>query len=160
MHFLSRSKKNTFCGVLVLFALFSVLFSQSTLAQVSDDALDKEIGTVSGYLFQTVPQPQVSSVGGEWAVFGISRADLGSADYFDSYRSALRAKLRATGGILHTRKYTEYARVALTLTALGENPTDFAGFDVLSPARFGRCLHLTAALMATTAHGKYTFPRS
>ena len=51
MHFLSRSKKNTFCGVLVLFALFSVLFSQSTLAQVSDDALDKEIGTVSGYLF-------------------------------------------------------------------------------------------------------------
>ena len=133
MHFLSRSKKNTFCGVLVLFALFSVLFSQSTLAQVSDDALDKEIGTVSGYLFQTVPQPQVSSVGGEWAVFGISRAGLGSADYFDSYRSALRAKLRATGGILHTRKYTEYARVALTLTALGENPTDFAGFDVISP---------------------------
>ena len=112
MHFLSRSKKNTFYGVFVLLTLFSVLFSQSALAQVSDDALDKEIGTVSGYLFQTVPQPQVSSVGGEWAVFGISRAGLGSADYFDSYRSALRAKLRATGGILHTRKYTEYARVA------------------------------------------------
>ena len=133
MHFLSRSKKNTFYGVFVLLTLFSVLFSQSALAQVSDDALDKEIGTVSGYLFQTVPQPQVSSVGGEWAVFGISRAGLGSADYFDSYRSALRAKLRATGGILHTRKYTEYARVALTLTALGENPMDFAGFDVISP---------------------------
>lgn len=133
MHFLSRSKKNTFYGALVLFALFSVLFSQSALAQVSDDALDKEIGTVSGYLFQSVPQPQVSSVGGEWAVFGISRAGLGSADYFDSYRSALRAKLRATGGILHTRKYTEYARVTLALTALGEGPSDFAGFDVLSP---------------------------
>ena len=41
--------------------------------------------------------------------------------------------LRDTGGVLHRVKYSEYSRVVLALSSLGFDPTDVAGYDVLSP---------------------------
>lgn len=120
------------CGV--FFALlFGWMTGCSAHAAVSDAVLEKEIGTASAYLLQTVPQPEVGSVGGEWCVLGLARASRGTESYFDAYRAAARRTVRETGGVLHRVKYTEYARMVLALTALGEDPADFAGFNVLAP---------------------------
>lgn len=120
------------CGVF-LALLFGWMTGFAAQASVSDAALEKEIGTVSAYLLQTVPQPEVGSVGGEWCVLGLARAGCGTESYFDAYRAAARRTVRETGGVLHRVKYTEYARMVLALTALGEDPADFAGFNVLAP---------------------------
>lgn len=120
------------CGVfLALF--FGWMTGFAAQASVSDAALEKEIDTASAYLLQTVPQPEVGSVGGEWCVLGLARASRGTESYFDAYRAAARRTVRETGGVLHRVKYTEYARMVLALTALGEDPADFAGFNVLAP---------------------------
>lgn len=120
------------CGVfLALF--FGWMTGFAAQASVSDTALEKEIDTASAYLLQTVPQPEVGSVGGEWCVLGLARASRGTESYFDAYRAAARRTVRETGGVLHRVKYTEYARMVLALTALGEDPADFAGFNVLAP---------------------------
>lgn len=36
-------------------------------------------------------------------------------------------------GVLHEVKYTEYSRVVLALSAIGKDPCDVAGFDLLAP---------------------------
>ena len=87
----------------------------------------------AAYLSASVPDPGVSSIGGEWAVIGLARNDSLPADYAASYYSNLVRTLRDTGGVLHRVKYTEYSRVVLALSSLGFDPTDVAGYDVLSP---------------------------
>lgn len=36
-------------------------------------------------------------------------------------------------GVLHDKKYTEYARVILALTSIGKDPTDVSGYHLLDP---------------------------
>ncbi|WP_418733378.1 hypothetical protein [Ellagibacter sp.] len=85
------------------------------------------------YLSASVPDPGVSSIGGEWAVIGLARNGSLPADYAASYYSNLVRTLRDTGGVLHRVKYTEYSRVVLALSSLGFDPTGVVGYDVLSP---------------------------
>ena len=85
-------------------------------------------------LLEMVPEPQMGSIGGEWAVIALAR---GGADvpegYYEGYLNRVEDALKACGGVLHPVKRTEYSRVALALAALGENPADFRGYDLLTP---------------------------
>lgn len=85
-------------------------------------------------LVELVPEPQLGSIGGEWAVIALARGDCDvPEDYFAAYLDRVEAKLAACDGVLHAYKRTEYARVSLALAALGENPADFRGYDLLTP---------------------------
>lgn len=86
------------------------------------------------YIMDKVPSPTVSSIGGEWAVIGLARSGLDvPGDYFEKYYSNLTGYLEAKGGVLHTRKLTEYSRVSLAVCAIGKNPADVAGYDLTAP---------------------------
>ena len=87
----------------------------------------------AAYLSASVPDPGVSSIGGEWAVIGLARNGSLPADWAATYYTNLVRTLRDTGGVLHRVKYSEYSRVVLALSSLGFDPTDVAGYDVLSP---------------------------
>ena len=87
----------------------------------------------AAYLSASVPDPGVSSIGGEWAVIGLARNGSLPADWASTYYTNLVRTLRDTGGVLHRVKYTEYSRVVIALSSLGFDPTDVAGYDVLSP---------------------------
>ena len=87
----------------------------------------------AAYLSASVPDPGVSSIGGEWAVIGLARNGSLPADWASTYYTNLVRTLRDTGGVLHRVKYTEYSRVVLALSSLGFDPTDVAGYDALSP---------------------------
>lgn len=88
------------------------------------------------YLLKTVPAPQPGSIGGEWAVLALSRGDSEVPEgYFEGYLDHLEEFLEACDGILHPVKRTEYARTALALASLGEDPAAFRGYDLLSPLK-------------------------
>lgn len=88
------------------------------------------------WLIEHVNPPQTGSIGGEWAVIALA---CGGADvpdgYYEGYLDALEQTLIACGGVLHAVKYTEYSRTALALAALGINPADFRGFNVIEPLK-------------------------
>ena len=89
---------------------------------------------VAVWLQKQVPVPDVGSIGGEWLVIGLARSGAEAGDaYFARYYDNLCQYLRSCGGILHQRKYTEYSRVVLALTAIGRSPSDVAGYDLLTP---------------------------
>jgi len=80
------------------------------------------------------PSPTVNSVGGEWLVLGLARSGLDvDPAYYEQYFKNVEDCLAQCGGVLHDRKYSEYSRVILALTAIGKDPTNVAGFDLIKP---------------------------
>ena len=86
------------------------------------------------FIYKKVTSPSVGSIGGEWAVLGLSRSGADVPDkYFEGYISRVGDYVTEKKGILSTRKYTEYSRVILALTSLGVDARDFRGYDLTLP---------------------------
>lgn len=121
--------------------LFSVLALAAALtlgtalpalgAQVADT--DQALSRTAAYLSAAVPSPQVASIGGEWAVLGLARCGQLTQSQRTAYLTALETTLKETQGVLSQRKYSEYARVVLALTSLGEDPKSVGGYDLITP---------------------------
>ena len=128
-----------------LLALFLLIVLSGSLmacdAPVAEDAsavggtsVADSMQAAAAYVLSTVPAPQISSVGGEWAVIGLARSGYDvPQQYFDTYRETVETYTAECDGVLHSRKYTEFSRVALALTAIGADPTNIAGYDLLAP---------------------------
>lgn len=101
---------------------------------VTQADVDAAIAQTARYLATNLPQPQVGAQGGEWAVLALARSgyDLPAA-YDQAYYANLTSYVEARKGTLHDKKYTEYARVILALTALGKDPTNVGGYNLLTP---------------------------
>ena len=120
--------KPTTRALLLLLAL-SLLLS-ACAAPAPESALD----ACAAYLLRAVPAPDVGSVGGEWAVLGLARSGCAVPDgYYDDYYARVETRVRACGGVLDAHKNTEYSRLILALTAIGKDPRDVAGYNLLLP---------------------------
>lgn len=99
-------------------------------APVSDDPAQACART----LLQLVAEPGYGSVGGEWSVIGLTRWEGALPEnWTENYWQALTAHMRECDGVLDARKYTEYSRVILAVTAIGKDPGDVDGYDLLAP---------------------------
>lgn len=99
----------------------------------SSDQLQTALPATGTWLVRTVNQPTCSTVGGEWAVLGLSRSGYAvPPGWYDIYYQNVLAALQAADGVLSTRKYTEYSRVILALTAIGKDPADVGGYNLLT----------------------------
>ncbi len=97
------------------------------------DVLEKVLADTGAYLLKTVQRPQVGSVGGEWAVIGLARAGYEvPPNWYTAYYKALEDEIVKKQGVLHDKKYTEYSRVVLALTAIGKDPADVGGYNLLA----------------------------
>lgn len=120
---------------LILLSIMLVIgISTDAYGAIGIGELEKAIEETAAYMYKTVSKPQVGSIGGEWAIIGLGRSGYELPDkYYDDYYKTLEAYLRAEDGILHDKKYTEYSRVILALTAMGKDPRDVAGYNLLTP---------------------------
>lgn len=97
-------------------------------------ASDSIVQNTADYLRRTVSAPAFGQTGGEWTVIGLLQAGMEKTDpHFAAYKENLSRTLAENNGVLSGSKYTEYARVVLALSALGENPRDFWGYDLVEP---------------------------
>ena len=98
--------------------------------KVLADTIDKTAKLLLG----SVEDPTFGSVGGEWLMLGLARSGLEISDeYYEIYFQNLCAYTAQQGGVLHAKKYTEYSRVILAVTAIGRDPEDVGGFNMLQP---------------------------
>ncbi|MDR0445501.1 MAG: S-layer homology domain-containing protein [Oscillospiraceae bacterium] len=111
-------------------ALTAPIVAPSAYA-ATDSELDRAITTAAAYMLKTVKDPTVGSTGGEWAVIGLARSGYDVPDsYYQGYYNAVEKYVKEKKGVLHDKKYTEYSRVILGLTAAGYDPRDVAGYDL------------------------------
>ena len=67
--------------------------------------------------------------GSEWLVIALARS---GREVPDSYYDSVVKAVQDAGGVLSDRKFTEYSRTILALTAIGRDPTNVGGYDLLS----------------------------
>lgn len=88
--------------------------------------------TTGDWIYKNTQNPIVSSTGGEWAVIGLARAGYAVSDgYYASYASNVISTLIKNNGVLHAKKYIEYSRAVLALTAIGYDVTNVGGYNLL-----------------------------
>lgn len=86
------------------------------------------------YLQAQIPEPTCAAVGGDWLVFGLARSGLKVPQkYFDTYYKNVEDYIVSVDGVLSRKKNTEYSRVILAMSAIGKNPANVAGFNLLLP---------------------------
>ena len=115
---------------ILVFVLVLVLCIGLMVPAMAADA-GTQYEKTAGYVAKTVASPGFGSIGGDWAVLGLARggADVKSG-YFERYYERLESYVKSCEGVLHKRKYTEYSRVALAVTAIGKDARDVAGYDL------------------------------
>ena len=102
--------------------------------EVTKEKIDTVLKDTAKYLYQTVKEAQVGSIGGEWAVIGLARSGYDVPDeWFEAYYDNQEEYTIKKEGVLHKKKYTDYSRVILALSAIGGDPSDVAGYDLMEP---------------------------
>ena len=120
----------------------------------------------AAYLRDATPEPTFGSLTGDWTVFGLARSGVKvPANYYETYYKNVTAAVAEAGGRLSETKYTEYSRLVLALTAIGRDPRDVGGYDLLMPlADFDRTTTqgVNGAIFALLAldSGSYEIPEN
>ena len=103
---------------------------------------DKVYADTKKYIQKNVPAPVVASDRGEWAVLGLARAGVELSDaYIQAYYGKVVAYVKAnigSDGILrkpddkNTPVITDNERIILALTAIGKDPANVGGKNLLT----------------------------
>jgi len=119
-------------AILLIVALISLLMAPAAMA--ADTDISSIIADTAAYLQETVTAPGIGQTGGEWAVIALVRSGAAIPDgYITSYYDKVSDQLDIVRGLLSTVKYSEYSRVALAISAIGGDPRDVGGYDMLAP---------------------------
>ncbi|MBO5333305.1 MAG: S-layer homology domain-containing protein [Clostridia bacterium] len=120
--------------ILSIFLTLIIISGTFTTSFAADFDINQVIAETASYIYKTISKPQIGSIGGEWAVLGLVRSGVEiPEEYYQNYYKALEECVKERKGILHDKKYTEYSRVILALTAIGKTPKDVAGYNLLTP---------------------------
>ncbi|MBR5614536.1 MAG: S-layer homology domain-containing protein [Clostridia bacterium] len=118
----------------IFLTLIIVLGMPVTSFAASNPSLDEVVADTATYIYKTVSDPQVGSIGGEWAVLGLARSGVEIPDkYYQNYYENVEEYVMMREGNLHDKKYTEYSRLIVALTSIGKNPENVAGYNLLTP---------------------------
>lgn len=101
---------------------------------VQEPDLQSLVDGTAEYMLQAVPEPEVADIGGEWAVLGLARSGHAVPEgYFESYYGRVVSYVTEVRGVLHERKYTDYSRLIVALSAIGKDARDVGGYNLLTP---------------------------
>ncbi len=120
--------------VLLIFIVSMMIITSMAVpafGAVNDAILDAAIKDTAAYMYKTVSNPQVGSIGGEWAVLGLARSGYYvPEEYYEKYYATVEAYVKSLDGKLHDKKYTEYSRVIVALSSIGKDARDVGGYDL------------------------------
>ena len=130
-------KKMTSLILILTLALTMTLGGGTGFAAAASHSEIKEVFKSCGdYIYRTVTDPICGSTGGEWVMYGFAEAGYPMSDeYIAGYKAnvekTVKEGYRGVPGQLHDRKYTEYSRVIVAYAALGLDPTNIAGYNMV-----------------------------
>ena len=77
--------------------LMTVMFIFQLTAFAQSDELDNVLNDTANYIMDTLKNPEVSSIGGEWAVIGLARASIDNKTYYQDYYKCEKKQRFAVG---------------------------------------------------------------
>lgn len=116
--------------------LCGIFLSVTMLGCQTNVNIDKEIEDAVRFVYNANPSPSVGSVGGDWAVKGIVESGVEfpeKADYIQIYKDDICARMIRKDGILDEEYYSTYARVTIGCEAIGMDPVNVEGYNLIEP---------------------------
>ena len=106
--------------------------AEKALEDLGTTAIYEEyLSNVLEYVKLETSNPSLGSTYGEWAVLAEARGNVSASVWYDKYLSNIAKSVASMNGKLDNTstqtKHTEYSRVILALTSLGEDATKFTG---------------------------------
>lgn len=133
-------RKTKWLSMLLAVALcITMCFGGTGFAQAASYSKTKEAFEKCGsYLYNPKSAPTFGSIGGEWIIYGLGHAGYAMSDtYLKAYRQSVEAALeegyRGVKGIFHDKKFTDYSRVIVAMSAVGMDATNVNGYDLTAP---------------------------
>ena len=115
---------------LVLVLLIILALPVSAMA-AEEDSIREAFETTGDYM-AALGDPSAGSTGGEWMALGFARSGREVPDsYYDSVVAYVDEKIDGNGR-LHATKCTTNCRFIVALTAIGKDPTDVGGHNLLA----------------------------
>jgi hypothetical protein len=74
-------------------------------------------------IYFTVTDPICGSIGGDWAVLALARGGYQDEAWYGRYLDAVCTEVNSLKGVMDDRKYTEYSRVVIGLSSIGQDAT-------------------------------------
>ena len=136
---MKRRRTKILSLLLVMAVSFTMVFGSVGFASAATASETKDAFTKTGdYIYDVVKEPQVGSTCGEWVIYGFGHAGYPMSDaYLESYLKNLKKTIkeghRGVEGILHDKKFTEYSRVIVALSAVGFDASNVGGYNLLEP---------------------------
>ena len=127
---MKRFLKSAISLLLILAAALCSL--PSVLGKSPDSKIAKQLETTYKHLAkQNVSSFSTSK--GEWLIMGLARSGYSvNNEIFNSYYSSVVNTLKENSGVISKNKYTEYSKAIIALTAIGKNPENVAGYNLLN----------------------------
>ncbi len=125
-------KKKILCTIMSVVLAAGVLTAGCGAAGSEPASNEQVVEKTVQFIQKENEAPMYGMVGGEWTMFDLMRAGVELEDDFVShYLTTVENALIETNGVLNERRYTEYSRVVLAFSALGQDVTDVAGFNLI-----------------------------
>ena len=108
--------------------ILTLSFQDSFAAQIT--AEDAYSSTGRAIYENTAKSPVY---GAEWHILGLARSEYtGCDEIFEKYYEDVVKKLKDSKGVLSKNKYTDYSRAITAVRAIGRNPRNIGGYDMVS----------------------------
>ena len=132
---MNKTKRKSLSLLLSFAVGFTMIFGSAGFAQAASYDKTKAIFEKCGdYIYTTVKEPTVGTLGGEWVMYGLSHAGYAMSDnYRDTYLANVEKELKEKDGILHAKAFTQYSRVIIGVTSAGADATNIAGYNIVEP---------------------------
>lgn len=82
-----------------------------------------QMNSVLAYIMESVGSPSIGTMSGEWAVLAEARGNVSAPEWYSAYVDNLSDYLEENGMVFD--KITDYSRIALALTSIGLDASDF-----------------------------------
>ena len=89
----------------------------------------KAYDSVAKYLVSLSPSPTYNT---EWTILALARGGYSDlpANYYEKYYNNIVSHVKSTNGVVGSQA-TDYSRVIIALTAIGKDPTNVAGYNLI-----------------------------
>lgn len=125
-------------AILLLLALTMIIASLLTGCGGSGSGaggsnIDAAMKDAAEYLVENVEVEAIDAMGGGWTPFVLkmSGTDAADEDYYTAYYNSVRAVAKSQEGVLSEDHPTAYERVSVNLKAIGQDPTNVEGYDLM-----------------------------
>ncbi len=118
--------------LIALVLIFVLLFSACGAEKIGMDYdFSGVMEETMAHIIEEAPNPGHSHINGEWSVIVAARSGAEVPEgWYDTYYANLCEELIASEGELTKTKHSDYSRTVLTLTAIGKDPSDVAGYNL------------------------------